>query len=138
MKPQAHLTLYGQKSYINRLTVASCLAAVLTFMYFVTFANHFIRITYLNKTANKFFICTIHDVRFLSNTFETNEPRKRFFLSSLFCMHLDRTFETLCFLCENGKSNVTVSFRVKIRVPQFIMFNVSMYSGKVMLGARVG
>ena len=62
MKPQTHLTLCGLKYYINPLSVASLLAAVLMFMCFVTFANHFIRITYLNKTANNFSIYTIHDV----------------------------------------------------------------------------
>ena len=63
MKPQTDLILCGQKYYTNPLTVPSLLAAVLTFMCFVTFANHFIPITYLNKTANKFSIYTIHDVQ---------------------------------------------------------------------------
>ena len=138
MKPQTHLTLCGQKYYVNRLTVASSLAAVLTFMCFVTFANHFIRITYLNKTANNCFIYTIHDVRFPSNIFRTNKPCKRFFFSSFLCIHLDTTFETLGFLCENQNSNLTVTVQVRMRVTQFMMFNVLMYTSKVMLRVRVG
>ena len=137
MKPQTHLTLCGQKYYIYRLTVASLLAAVLTFMCFVTFDNHFIRIAYLNKTANKFFIYTIHDVYFPSNTFRTNKPRKSFFFSSFICIHLDTTFETLRFLCEKQNSNVMVRVRVRIRVTQFMMLNVLMYRGKVMLMVMV-
>ena len=89
MKPQTHQTLCGQKYYINPLPVASLLAAVLTFMCFVIVANHFIPISYLNKTANNFSIYTIHHVRCCLKCIMQINSEKGFHSSALPAYMLD-------------------------------------------------